>query len=308
MFSELFFCVNLVLRRYKMSKSIGKMFGAGGASTSYNPAAMMAWNYLSNLNTSTVDNTYANLQQNAYNLSQNLGNMPSYVYSVDGSDAARQRAEQAYYNNMVNSFQPQFDQQRSDLQTSLANQGLSVGSEAYQRAMNDLTTQQNNAYVNAANQAVASGQDAFSQSLSDAISAGNFTNNARQATIQEILNSLTNSVSGYDKYMSLYGVMNNADNQIAKNDLYNKNAQFNFGNQLLQGGAAALLASDVRVKENIKPVGRLDNGLRVYVFNFIGDDVPQIGLLAQEVQKLHPEAVFEDEQGILRVDYAKAVL
>ena len=291
-----------------MSKSIGKLFGAGGVSTSYNPATMMAWNYLKNLDTSTVDNTYANLQQNAYDLSQNLGARPDYVYTVDGSDAARQRAEQAYYNNMVNNLQPQFNQQMSDLQTSLANQGLSVGSEAYQRAVNDLTTQQNNAYVNAANQAVMSGQNAFSQSLSDAISAGSFTNNARQAAIQEILSSLTNAVSGYDKNMSMYKIMNNADNQVAKNDLYNKNAQFNFGNQLLQGGIAGLLASDVRVKENIKPVGRLDNGLKVYVFNFVGDDVPQIGLLAQEVQKLHPEAVFEDEQGLLRVDYAKAVL
>ena len=29
-----------------------------------------------------------------------MGNRPDYIYSVDGSDAARQRTEQAYYNNM----------------------------------------------------------------------------------------------------------------------------------------------------------------------------------------------------------------
>lgn len=293
-----------------MSKSIGKMLGAGGASTSYNPATLMAWNYLNGLDTSTVDNTYANMQQNAYQMSQNLGNRPDYIYSVDGSDAARQRTEQAYYNNMISNFQPQFDQQRSDLETRLANQGLAVGSEAYQRAMNDLNTQQNNAYVNAANQAVMSGQSAFSQSLRDNINSANFTNNARMLPVNEILQLLTNSISGYDKNMAMYGILNPADQQIARNRLYNSQAQQAAGDKFIQGAlnGAALAFSDARIKENIKPVGRLDNGLSVYVFNFIGDDVPQIGLLAQEVRKVHPEAVFEDEQGILRVDYAAAVM
>jgi len=49
--------------------------------------------------------------------------------------------------------------------------------------------------------------------------------------------------------------------------------------------------SDARTKENIEPVGLLSNGLNIYRYNFKGDDRPQIGLLAQEVEKVHPEAV-----------------
>lgn len=76
-------------------------------------------------------------------------------------------------------------------------------------------------------------------------------------------------------------------------------------------GAATSLAgafSDERLKENIKPVGRLDNGLTVYAYNFKGSNIPQIGLLAQEVEEVKPEAVHKDPAtGYLKVNYLKAV-
>ena len=64
--------------------------------------------------------------------------------------------------------------------------------------------------------------------------------------------------------------------------------------------------SDARVKKNIVPVGRLDNGLTVYLFNYIGEEIPQIGLIAQEVAEYRPEAVMQDEYGLLHVNYALA--
>ena len=70
--------------------------------------------------------------------------------------------------------------------------------------------------------------------------------------------------------------------------------------------AAMAMLSDARVKENIYPVGRLDNGLTVYLFNYIGEDIPQIGLIAQEVAEYRPEAVLQDEYGLLHVNYALA--
>lgn len=197
--------------------------GSIGPSKEQQLATWYALNSLNKIDTSAVDNANANMASQAELMSQNLSNRPDYVYSVDGSDEARQRAEQAYYNNMVNNLQPQFDQQRSDLETRLANQGLSVGSEAYQRAMNDLTTQQNNAYTNAANQAVLSGQNAFSQSLADAIKAGNFTNTSRQMPVSEIITLLSNSPSGYDIAMDKYGIMNNYANAVQQSQQQSSN-------------------------------------------------------------------------------------
>jgi hypothetical protein len=79
----------------------------------------------------------------------------------------------------------------------------------------------------------------------------------------------------------------------------------------LLGGASLLTGlfgklSDVRAKENIEPVGKLDDGQKVYAYNYKGDPTPEIGLLAQEVEKVRPEAVATGPDGFKRVDYAAA--
>lgn len=71
-------------------------------------------------------------------------------------------------------------------------------------------------------------------------------------------------------------------------------------------GIGAMGWSDIRLKENIRKVGELDNGLGVYAYNYIDDDRQQIGLLAQEVQQSKPDAV-GNFGGLLAVDYGKAV-
>lgn len=76
----------------------------------------------------------------------------------------------------------------------------------------------------------------------------------------------------------------------------------------LLGVGSSLTPSDVRVKTDIAPFGSLDNGLNVYMFRYKGHDQPQIGLMAQEVEKVHPEAVYERKSdGLKLVDYAAAV-
>lgn len=49
--------------------------------------------------------------------------------------------------------------------------------------------------------------------------------------------------------------------------------------------------SDERLKENIKAVGKTFDGQTIHSYNYKGDPRTQIGLIAQEVQKHHPEAV-----------------
>lgn len=62
----------------------------------------------------------------------------------------------------------------------------------------------------------------------------------------------------------------------------------------ISAGAGLIGAfSDADLKEDIKPVGKLYDGQDVFSYRFKGDNVPQIGLLAQEVEKAVPEAVGE---------------
>lgn len=66
------------------------------------------------------------------------------------------------------------------------------------------------------------------------------------------------------------------------------------------------LLSDKRVKENIKAIGKLNDGQTLYKFNYKGDPTVHVGLIAQEVEKEHPEAVHRDPHGIRLVDYDRA--
>jgi hypothetical protein len=65
------------------------------------------------------------------------------------------------------------------------------------------------------------------------------------------------------------------------------------------------LFSDERMKENIEPVGELNDGQTIYRYNYRGDPRTQIGLIAQEVEQSHPEAVGESG-GFRTVDYGRA--
>lgn len=57
--------------------------------------------------------------------------------------------------------------------------------------------------------------------------------------------------------------------------------------------AGALAICDLRLKENIIKVGQLDNGLPLYLFNYKGDDKLHINVMAQDVEKVNPDAVIE---------------
>lgn len=278
----------------------GSFASGSSKSTVSNPQALAAANELSNylksLDTSTVDNTYQNIANNAYNLSSNL---PNYVYNVDGSDAARQRMENAVYNQASTKLNQQFEQDLSNLNTKLQNQGIAVGSQAYNNAMSNLQNDQYDALTNAAYESVIQGQNAFSNSLNDSINAGNFTNSARQQSLSEILQVLQNSISGYDVYNNIFNAMSQASDKVSKD------SSTAYGLKADGQDISSLLAalSDIRLKENISPVGKLDNGLTVYRFNYIGNPCTQIGLIAQEVKEVKPEAVVKGEDGYWRVNY-----
>ena len=67
------------------------------------------------------------------------------------------------------------------------------------------------------------------------------------------------------------------------------------GGGLLSGGGAAL--SDKREKTEIKPLGKSGSvlGLKMYSYKYKGDDKKRMGVMAQDVQKVLPEAVTEVE-------------
>ncbi len=218
-----------------MSKAFKSITGTGTVKYD-NSGAQNLINYLQGINTSNVDNTLSNMTTAANSMSQNLANtLGNYTFNVDGSDAARQRAENATYQAYVDKLTPQFQNQTSDLATSLQNKGLPVGSEAYSRAMSDLQSSQNDALNQAAYQSVLNGQDAFTQSLANQIDVGNYTATANQNYINLLQSLLNGSLSEYDKQMDIYAAANNiaANNYASKQQAANN--QLALTNSLISG-------------------------------------------------------------------------
>ena len=83
--------------------------------------------------------------------------------------------------------------------------------------------------------------------------------------------------------------------------------------QLAAAGASAYSKSDIRLKTEIKRVGKLPNGIPVYRWEWtkeakeIVKDQPSFGVLAQEVLDFMPDAVRLGTDGYYEVDYGKVL-
>ena len=199
-----------------MSKSIGKLFGTGSTSAYGHENNYL--DYLRQYDTSNYDSTLTNMTSTALDMSNNLGSIPSYQFVAAASDDARKRAEDATYNSYLDKLQPQFAQQTADLQTSLINNGLGVGNEAYQRAMTDLQNNQNNALQQAAYQSVLAGQEAYDNSLKNSMESVKFNNDMRQNYINQIQSLLNGSTSGYANQANIYAAQSGVQNRIDNNN------------------------------------------------------------------------------------------
>ena len=68
----------------------------------------------------------------------------------------------------------------------------------------------------------------------------------------------------------------------------------------------AIAISDVRLKRDIDLIARLDNGLGLYRYRYLWSDTVDVGVMAQEVALLYPDAIVRDAlDDYLRVDYSR---
>jgi len=70
-----------------------------------------------------------------------------------------------------------------------------------------------------------------------------------------------------------------------------------------RGGGGGGRRSDIELKHDVVLLGHLANGLGYYRFSYVGSSKPYVGVIAQEVQSLVPEAVTRGRDGYLRVHY-----
>ena len=69
------------------------------------------------------------------------------------------------------------------------------------------------------------------------------------------------------------------------------------------GGRGGGRRSDMRLKHDIVLLGRLDDGLGYYRFVYNGGHTAYVGVMAQQVRTVMPEAVTRGADGYMRVSY-----
>jgi hypothetical protein len=141
-----------------------------------------------------------------------------------------------------------------------------------------------------------------------ATGAGSAAGNSAQSAGQNYMGNMAigSGTIAAGQQMQLSGLGNVLNNQTSA--YVNSSDSFlgDLGGAL--GGAAAAytaFGSDRRLKENIEEVG-VDQrtSLTLYEFNYIGDEERRyVGVMADDVDRLYPEAVIEMENGYLAVNY-----
>lgn len=213
-----------------------------------------------------------------------------------------QDAEQWAYDLASPRILQQQEQNQTALRSQLINSGLRPGTQAYDMEMERLGRGNSDQL----NQLALTGRgQAFSESL---------------ATRNQPINEITALMSG--SQVSNPAQMSGATPQAQVGGVdYAGMVNQNYQNQMSAYGAkmgglfglagaglqAGATFSDIRVKTNISRVGTLDNGLPVYAYNYVWGGPLHIGVMAQDVEHVHPEAVSE-VAGIKAVDYSRAVL
>lgn len=72
---------------------------------------------------------------------------------------------------------------------------------------------------------------------------------------------------------------------------------------LMSLGSAAIMASDERLKTDVRLIRRRKDGLGVYSFRYRSGGPARIGVMAQEVKRVRPDLVVKGRDGMLAVNY-----
>ena len=223
---------------------------------------------------------------------------------------------ETYSDAIMRRLAPSMQQGREALEQNLANQGIQIGSEAYDRAMRNFDQRQNDLLLGAQTQGLGAGLAARQQQFNELayrrnepINTLNAVRSGAQVTSPTFVNVPQQATtSGPD----LLGAAQMGYNAQMGGYNAGQAAQNNLTSGLFGLGAAGIMAMcDPRTKENIKPIGVMNNGLTIYSFEYkdefkdheLAGHGVHVGVMADEVEQVFPYAVKTLDDGYKVVDY-----
>jgi hypothetical protein len=143
------------------------------------------------------------------------------------------------------------------------------------------------------------GLDPYRQGLNAAFGLGSSTLNQATNTATSAYNNALNTAGMVDSFnrnmqASQYNSWQN-NNAAVQGANMQAGAMRDAGMMNMIGNIGSSIFSDKRMKKDIKPLGSAGKvlGLTAYEFKYKGDDEKRVGFMAQDVQKVLPEAVEE---------------
>lgn len=199
---------------------------------------------------------------------------------------------------------PRFEQDRAALEQRLANQGIGVGTDAYQRSMGTFEQGRNDAY----NQLALTGRG---QAVQEVLAQ-------RNQPINEISALMSGSQVSQPNFIGVPGVQQ-ANTDVAgirqnafQNQMAIANAE-NQSNNAMMGGLFGLGAagmrflpwSDRRLKKDVVELGIDETGLMVVEWTYTFMPGRFRGYMADNVRELYPDAAVLMPNGYWAVNYGK---
>ncbi|WAL81313.1 tail fiber domain-containing protein [Pandoraea sp. XJJ-1] len=126
-----------------------------------------------------------------------LGGLSSQISPTAAQDA-NQQGRQAAYAAQTQYLDPRFSQEQTSLESQLANQGLTPGSQAYDNAMKNFNLSKNQAYSDAGNQSILTGSQIGTQMLQNQLATVGQQANlyGQQASLSQLPYSQLSSLAG----------------------------------------------------------------------------------------------------------------
>jgi hypothetical protein len=235
--------------------------------------------------------------------------------AVGDGAATRSKVYDALMGRVNEDTANQRDQRNSELIAA----GIRPGTKAYDDAQNLISRQFNDARGNAEVQAGNAAQQQFGMDTQNRQQYISELLAQRQTPLNEI-NALMSGTQVNNPFAGNLGYQAGANVQAApifnaaqaqgQADINAFNAQQSGSNSMMGGlfslGAAGIqsgIFSDRRLKRNIVKIGKYLNGLAKYSFEYIWGE-KSIGAMADEVEKLIPQAVMTHSSGYKMVNYA----
>ena len=221
----------------------------------------------------------------------------------------QQGTQDALYKQNTQYLDPQFQRQDTALDAKLAAQGAMPGSEAYKNAHAVQSEGENQAYQSARTNAITGASDQTGKNIQQSIALQNQPLN--------YYNSLMSGSQGSVPQFSQPGQINTnpADVTGAINNAYQGNvnaynAQVGNSNQTMSSIGSLLamyMMSDERLKDDHGVIGHTNDGVPIHIYNYKGDPTPTIGVMAQELEQINPDAVATHPSGYKMVRYDKVL-